>query len=208
MHRKSLVIKGMGVPRISIWTRGFLDSHVFKAAVLNPETGYICSGYIIGKCKLFNEFSFKRMKQLELELKAVRSEAAALMTKEAQIRKNLEEDVAKTTLESINEKREAIRCANRRAAYIKEHEENIKRLVEIDSKIRSSEISAKEELDALASALQSRFTTYAYGMTLHHVQNSFIPPIETDSCFEFYRGSHKEEDDQLRCMIKEVFHYD
>lgn len=207
MKQRMLKIRGMGVPRIFIWTLGVIHSHVLKTASVDNETGYICSSYVAGKCKLFNELSSKRVRQLENELKAVRAEAFDLMAEEVQIQKRLEEDVVNAAPSSVNEKRSAKRAAARRAEYLRKHETNIKRLGEIESKIRSCELNAKEELDAAASALQSCFTTYAHGMLFRPVQSSFIPPVEYTYCFELYQESHKEEDQQLRHILKEVFNY-
>lgn len=207
MKKKTLKIKGMFAPRIFIWMLGLLHGHIFKTAALDPETGYICSSYVTGKCKLFEELSSDRVRQLEYELKAVRAEAADLMIKEAQIRKSLEEDTIETIPVSIDEKRSIGRWESRRASYFKSHETNIKRLAEIDNKIRSCELNAKEELTAAAAALQNCFATYAHGVLFRPVQNSFIPPVKYTDCFELYRESHKDEDRQLYCILKEVFNY-
>ena len=208
MKQKTLKIKGMGVPRLIIWAQGFFHGRIIKTAGIDEETGYICSGYVTGKSKLFNELSSNRVKQLELELKAVRAEAFDLMAQDAQIRKNLEKDTAGDSPSTINEKRNAERCASRRASYSKRHEEIVQRLGEIDSKIRSCELNAREELDATASALQSIFSTYAHGMLLRPIQSKFIPPVEYKHCFDLYRESHKDEDQQIRYMLKEVYDYE
>ena len=208
MKKKILKMKGIGVPRIFIWILGLLHGRIFKTAALDSETGYICSSYITGKCKLFHGLSASRVKLLEQELKAVRSEAFQLMTQEAQIRKSLDKDVVGDAPDSINEKRNAARCAARRASYIQCHEENIRRLGQIDSKIRSCELNAREELDVTASELQSLFATYAHGMLLRPVQSRCIPPVEYNHCFDLYQESHKSEDQQLHCILKEVFQYD
>ena len=209
MNRTTLKIKGTGVPRICTWILGFVHGRILKTAVLDSETGYICSCYLINKWKLFEQYSFERVKQLELELKAVRSEAASLMAKEAQIRRNLENDVIEHSKGvSIDEKRAAGRCLKRQSAYKKNHEENMKRLIEIDSKIRSCEIGAKEEISATASELQSRFATYAQGMLLRPVQDTLIPPLEENNCFDFYQSSHNEEMQKLQKMIKETLYYE
>ena len=92
--------------------------------------------------------------------------------------------------------------------YKKNHEENMKRLIEIDSKIRSCEIGAKEEISATASELQSRFATYAQGMLLRPVQDTLIPPLEENNCFDFYQSSHNEEMQKLQKMIKETLYYE
>lgn len=208
MKQKTLKIRGMGVPRLFIWTHGFFQGRIIKTAGIDEETGYICSSYVTGKSKLFNELSSNRVKQLEQELKAVRSEAFDLMAQDAQIRKNLDEDTAGDSPSTINEKRNAGRCASRRASYSKRHEEIVQRLGEIDSKIRSCELNAKEELDATASALQSIFSTYAHGMLFRPIQSKFIPPVEYRYCFELYQESHKDEDQQIRHILKEVYDYE
>lgn len=207
MKQKTSKIKGMSVPSIFIWTHGFFQGHVTKTAAINQETGYISSSYITGKCKLFNEFSANRTKQLEQETKAVRVEAFELMAEEAWIRKNLEKKVNNTP-SSISEKRTAGHYASHISAATKRHKEIIKRLGEIDSKIRSCEFNAKAELDATASALQNIFAIYAHGVLFRPVQNSFIPPVEYKYCFDLYQESHKEEDQQIRFILKEVFNYE
>ena len=206
--QKTLKIKGMSVPRSFIWIHGFVQGKIFKTADIDEETNWICSGYVTGKCKLFNELSSNRVKQLEQELKAVRAEAFDLMAQEVQIRRKLNEDTVKTTPSTINERRNAGRCASRRAEYIKRHEKIIQRLGEIDTKIRSSELNAREELDATASALQNIFATYAHGMMFHPVQSKFIPPVEYEHSFEMYQEAHKEEDDQIRHILKEVLNHE
>lgn len=208
MKQKTLKIKGMGVPRLFIWVQGFFHGRIIKTAGIDEETGYICSGYVTGKSKLFNELSSKRVKQLEQELKAVRAEAFDLMAQDAQIRKNLEEDTTSDSISTINEKRNAERCASRRASYSKRHEEIVQRLGEIDSKIRSCELNAREELDATASALQSIFSTYAHGMLFRPIQSNFIPPVEYKHCFDLYQESHKNEDQQIRYILREVYDYE
>lgn len=208
MKANTLKIKGTSVPTILIWGLGFFHGRIIKTAAVNKETGYICSSYITSKCKRFNEYSSNRVKQLEQELKAVRTEAFDLMAQEVQISKLLEEDVANNKPSTINEIRHAARCNSRRASYRKSHEDIIIRLGEIDAKIRSCELNAREELDATASALQSIFATYGHGMLLCPVQNNFIPPIEYDHCFELYYESHKKEDAQIRYILKEVYNYE
>lgn len=105
MKQKTLKVKGMKVPRFFIWILGFIHSRILKTAVINPETGYICSSYVTDKCKLFNELSSRRVKQLENELKAVRTEAFVIIAEEAKIRKLLKEDVIGKFPSSINEKK-------------------------------------------------------------------------------------------------------
>lgn len=207
MRQKTLRIKGMRVPRLFIWVHGFFQGRIIKTAGVDEETGYICSGYIEGKRKLFNELSSNRVKQLELELKAVRAEAFDLMAQHAAVSKNLVEDVINEKPSTIDERRDAERCNSRRAEYSKHYEEIIKRLGEIDSKIRSSELNAKEELDATASCLQSIFATYGHGMMLHPIQSRYIPPVEYDYCFQLYDEAHRVEDQQIRYILKEVYSY-
>lgn len=208
MKRKTLKIKGMRVPRIFIWILGFFQGRIIKTATVDEETGYICSSYVTSKCKLFNELSSNRVKQLEQETKAVRAEAFDLMAQDARIRKNLDEDTVGGSPSTINEKRNAGRCASRRTSYLKHHEEIVQRLGEIDSKIRSCELNAREELDATSSALQSIFSTYAHGMLFRPVHSKFIPPVEYKYCFDLYKESHKDEDQQIRYILKEVFDYE
>ena len=208
MKQKTLKISGMGVPRIFIWLLGFMHGRILKTAILDEETGYICSSYVATKCKLFEEFAYNRVKQLEQELKAVRVEAFDIIGKESQIQKKLAEDIMEKEPSSINEKRDAKRCASRRASYKKMHEEHIKRLGEINAKIRACELNAKEELDATISAIQSRFGTYAHGMLCRPVKISFLPPIQYSHCFELYEKSHKEEDHQIHYILKEVLNYE
>lgn len=205
--KKKLKLKGMAVPRIFTWFLGFTHGFIFKTAALDPGTGYVCSSYITGKCKLFQELSSKRIKQLEQELKEARSEAFWIMTQEGMLRKKLQDDKTLDSPVSIDEKRKAERCVSRRASYLRTQEENIKRLGEIDSKIRSCELDAKEELDAVAAALQSRFSTYTHGMLLRPVQSSFIPPVNYEEAFYSYEETHKEQDEQLRNILKEVLNY-
>ena len=64
MSRKTLKIKGTGVPRICTWILGFVHGRILKTAVLDSETGYICSCYLINKWKLFEQYSFERVKKL------------------------------------------------------------------------------------------------------------------------------------------------
>lgn len=205
MKQKTLKIRGMGLPRFFIWILGFIHGRILKTAAVDTETGYICSAYVTSKCKLFNEQSLNRIRKLENELKAVRAEAFDLMAEEAQLRKRLEEDIIDKPPSSINEKRNAGRCAARHDGYIKNHENNVRRLGAIDAKIRSCELQAREELDATAAALQSRFATYAHGMLFCPVQSSLIPPVEYS--FQLYQESHKDENQQLRYILKEVFNY-
>lgn len=205
MKQKTLKIRGMGLPRLFIWILGFIHGRILKTAAVDPETGYICSAYVTSKCKLFNEQSLNRIRKLENELKAVRAEAFDLMAEEAQLRKRLEEDIIDKPPSSINEKRNAGRCAARHDGYIKNHENNVRRLAAIDAKIRSCELQAREELDATAAALESRFATYGHGMLFCPVQSSLIPPVEYS--FQLYQESHKDENQQLRYILKEVFNY-
>lgn len=209
MKQKALKIKGMSVPRIFIWFRGFFDGRILKTAGIDEETGYIYSSYITGKDKLFKGLSSNRVKQLEQELKAVRAEAFDLMVEDAQIRKKLDEDVVDDSPTSIDEKRNAGRCVSRRKEYRMHREELIQRLGEIDSKIRSCELNAKEELEATASVLQSIFSTYAHGMLFRPVQSKFIPPVEYEDSFDLYQESHKDENEQIRFILKEeVYNYE
>ena len=208
MRQKTLRIKGMRVPRVFIWLHGFFQGRIIKTAGVDEETGCICSGYVEGKRRLFNELSSNRVKQLELELKAVRAEAFDLMAQYASVKRNLTTDIMADKATTIDEKRVAERCASRRADYTKHYEKIIERLGEIDSKIRSSELNAREELDATASCLQSIFATYGHGMMLHPIQSRYIPPVEYDRCFQMYAEAHKDEDQQIRYILREVYSYE
>ena len=222
MKQKTLKIKGMGGPRCLIFLHGFFSGR-FKVAALNSETGCINSGYITEMCNLYDSLSHNRVKILENETKAVRCEAFDIMAEEAQIRMSLEEvkynETQKRELiegmkrNTIQEHRDAKKYQIDRHKLISEqnqlvskHRANIKRLGEIDEKIRSCELTAKEELEATATVLQSIFATYTKGALLRPVQPEYIPNIERYD-FKLYKQPHKDEDEQMRSILKEVFNY-
>ena len=227
MKHTTLNIPGMRVPRLIVFIHGFTSGRC-KVAGLDPETGCICSGYITEKIKLYNSLSHNRVKMLEDETKGVRSEAFYIMAEEAQIRQRQDEVQIQADEEAQKEERirepepktiQEIRDARRRQAdrnkkraqihanqeqLKSKHEENIKRLGEIDEKIRSCELRAREELEATATKLQSIFATYTKGVLLRPVLLKYIPVIDKYD-FELYKQSHEVEDQQMRSILKEVY---
>ena len=229
MKQPTLNIPGMRVPRPIVFIHGFASGRC-KVAGLDPETECICSGYITEKINLYDSLSHNRMKMLEDETKGVRSEAFDIMAEEAQIRQlqneaQAEADKANTeaqkpepepkTIQEIREaqKRNAARQANRNMINTNQdqlqsrHRENLKRLGEIDEKIRSCELRAQEELEATATKLQSIFATYTKGALLKPVLPKYIPVINRYD-FELYKQSHAVEDQQMRNILKEVYSYE
>ena len=166
MREKTLKIKGMRVPGLFIWLHGFFQGRITKTATVDEETGWISSSYITSKHKLFNELSAKRVKKLEQELKAVRMESFNLMLKESELRKKLEKNFVEIESEcsDIDKKRVIRSFQEQRVEDKKAYQEVIKRLGQIYSKIKSSELNAREELNATASAIQSMFSIYGQGM--------------------------------------------
>lgn len=226
MKQNTLNIPGMRVPRPFVFFHGFASGRC-KVAGLDPETGYICSGYITEKINLYDSLSHNRVKMLEDETKGVRSEAFDIMAEEAQIRQlqdeakakaeeaNAEDQKAEPEPKTIHEIRDAQkRKADRQAKHNminanqnqlkSKHEANLKRLGEIDEKIRSCELRAQEELEATATKLQSIFATYTKGALLKPVLPKYIPTIERCD-FELYKKSHEAEDRQMRNILKEVY---
>ena len=204
MREKTLKIKGMCVPGLFIWLHGFFQGRITKTATVDEETGWISSSYITSKRKLFNELSAKRVKKLEQELKAVRVESFNLMLKESELRKKLEKNFVEIDSEcsDIDKKRIIRSFQEQRVEDKKAYQEVIKRLGQIYSKIKSSELNAREELNATASAIQSMFSIYGQGMLyrLGPVQDKMIPPINYDT--------HKNETEQFRYLLKGVYDYE
>lgn len=226
MKQTTLNIPGMRVPRPIVFLHGFASGRC-KVAGLDPDTGCICSGYITEKINLYDSLSHNRVKMLEDETKGVRSEAFDIMAEEAQIRHLQNEAQAKAdeakkneerpepepkTIQQIRDaqKRKADRQANRNMITANQdqleskHQDNLKRLGEIDEKIRSCELRAQEELEATATKLQSIFATYTKGALLKPVLPKYIPAIERCD-FELYKQSHEAEDKQMRNILKEVY---
>lgn len=212
MREKTLKIKGMRVPGLFIWLHGFFQGRITKTATVDEETGWISSSYITSKRKLFNELSAKRVKKLEQELKAVRMESFNLMLKESELRKKLEKNFVEIDSEcsDIDKKRTIRSFQEQRVEDKKEYQEVIKRLGQIYSKIESSELNAREELNATASAIQSMFSIYGQGMLyrLGPVQDKMIPPIDYDRSFDLYIDTHKNETEQFRYLLKGVYDYE
>ena len=206
MREKTLKIKGMRVPGLFIWLHGFFQGRITKTATVDEETGWISSSYITSKHKLFNELSAKRVKKLEQELKAVRMESFNLMLKESELRKKLEKNFVEIESEcsDIDKKRVIRSFQEQRVEDKKAYQEVIKRLGQIYSKIKSS------ELNATASAIQSMFSIYGQGMLyrLGPVQDKMIPPINYDRLFDLYIDTHKNETEQFRYLLKGVYDYE
>lgn len=226
MKQTTSNIPGMRVPRPLVFIHGFASGRC-KVAGLDPETGYISSGYITEKIILYDSFSHNRVTMLEDETKGVRSEAFNILAEEAQIRQLQNEAQAKAddaqkneqlpepepkTIQEIREtqRRKADRQANHNMIKANQdqlkikHKDNLKRLGEIDAKIRSCELRAQEELEATATKLQSIFATYTKGALLKPVLPKYIPAIERCD-FELYKQSHEAEDKQMRNILKEVY---
>lgn len=229
MKQKTLNIPGMRVPRPVVFVHGFMSGR-FKVAGLDPETECIRSGYINEKINLYDCLAHNRVKMLEDETKGVRSEAFDIMAEEAQIRQLQNEIQAKAdeaqqneqnpepepkTIQEIRDaqKRKAERQANRNMISANQDQlknkrrENLKRLGEIDEKIRSCELRAQEELEATATKLQSIFATYTKGALLRPIHPKYIPVIKRHD-FDSYKQSHKAEDEQMRYILKEVYDYE
>ena len=208
MREKTLKIKGMRVPGLFIWLHGFFQGRITKTATVDEETGWISSSYITSKHKL----SAKRVKKLEQELKAVRMESFNLMLKESELRKKLEKNFVEIESEcsDIDKKRVIRSFQEQRVEDKKAYQEVIKRLGQIYSKIKSSELNAREELNATASAIQSMFSIYGQGMLyrLGPVQDKMIPPINYDRLFDLYIDTHKNETEQFRYLLKGVYDYE
>ena len=198
-------LRGLHVPRLFIWLMGFIHGRILKTAALDPDSGVICSGYVTGKCRLYNEVSSKRVESLEYELKGVRAEAASLMTEESLLRCRIRDYPAEKKPVTVNERRSESRTRAEKSAAAGRRSEIIRRLVEIDGRIRSCELAAREELDAIAGALQSRFSTYAHGVTLRPVTDKHIPAVSYETSFELYRAAHRRDDDHLAKIIQEVY---
>lgn len=224
MKQKTLNVPGMKVPRPFVFAHGFVSGRL-KVAGLDPETECICSGYITEKLNLYDSVSHNRVQKLEDETKAVRSEAFDIMADEVQIRQLLakvqarksqkDELIANMKPVTIQEIREVQKhqadkhdlCSDQ-DKLVSKHRDNIKRLGEIDEKLRSCELRAQEELEATATALQSIFATYTKGALLRPIHPKYIPIIERYN-FELYKQSHQVEDDQMRNILKEeVFDYE
>lgn len=229
MKQTTLNIPGMKVPRTFVFIHGFISGRC-KVADLDSETGCINSGYITEKINLYNSLAHNRVKMLEDETKGVRSEAFDIMAEEAQIRQLQNEARAKAaeiqkesmapepepkTIQDIRdfERRKAYRLQKRTAIsddqnhLNRKHDANIKRLGEIDAKLRSCELRAQEELEATATKLQSIFATYTKGALLKPVLPKYIPHIERYD-FELYKQSHEVEDQQMRFILMEVYNHE
>ena len=202
---KKLKLRGLGVPRIFIWMLGFSHGCIFGTAVVDSDTGYISSGYITEKCRLFNKLSSEYVALMENELKAIRSEASGLMADEASLRKQMDEISTPEFIKTISEKRAARAAADNMSVCVRKHKGVIERLVEISGKITSREITAREELDATASALQGLFAVYARGMLIKPVRASMIPPVEYEKCFDIYHKAHERENQKMEIILKEVY---
>ncbi len=204
MNRK-LKLKGLGVPRFIIWLLGFSHGCIFRTAMVDPETGLISSGYITEKCRLFNKLSSECVGVMENDLKAIRADAAKLLSDEASLRKEADEIRMPESMDTVAEKRAARTAAADMSACVKEHKRSLDRLVEINGKIISREVSAREDLDAIANALQGLFAVYARGMLIKPVRASMIPPVEYEKSFEIYHAAHEKEDRQMAVVLKEVY---
>lgn len=229
MKKNRMYVPGMRVPRPIVFLHGFVSGRC-KAVGLDPETGLICSGYITEKLNLYDSLSHDRVKQLEDETKDVRSEAFGIMVEEVQIRQSLDEVQAKddevrrnellpkpepVTIQEIRDARKRQAVINKHRAQIDDdqqqlaskHKANIKRLGEIEEKIRSCELKAQEEMESAAARLQSIFATYTKGALLRPVQPSCIPVINRYD-FELYKQSHEAEDKKMRSILAEVYSYE
>lgn len=205
MKQKTLKLRGLHTPRIFLWIMGFHHSHILKTAVVDSETGLVCSGYITEKCKLFYELGSHRIKALEGELKAVRTEAAGLIAEVTLLQKRLEQGEGSQTMPvSVNDERKLKRKARFKESAEVRYEKIIRRLIEIEKKIDSCELIAYEELQATSNALQGCFAAYCHGMLLKGIQEKVIPEIDMNRIFQHYADVHKEEMEHLRNMTRGV----
>ena len=204
--KKKKKLKGLKVPRIFIVLLGFIHGIIFKIASIDPDSGYISSGYITEKRRCFNELSNCMVADMVDELKAVRAEASKLMKDEARIRKNIEETALPENGMTVREKRACIEAAKKRAEYTRKYDETVDRLVEIREKINSRQLQCREERDSVSNALQSRFACYGRGMLLKQIPERMIPPVEYEKCFDLYTKNYEEEDLRMDCIVKETEH--
>ena len=154
----------------------------------------------------------KRWDALIKGMKQAAAESFNLLLKESELRKKLKKNFVEIDSEcsDIDKKRTIRSFQEQRVEDKKAYQEVIKRLGEIHSKIKSSELNAREELKATASAIQSMISIYGQGMLyrLGPEQDKMIPPLDYDRSFELYIDTHKAETEQFCYLLKGVYDYE
>lgn len=207
MKAKNPKVKGLRVPRFLLFLLGLLHGKLLKTAAIDPATETISSSYISGKQKAFGEYCAQMLRNMENELKAVRGEAAALFTEEADLRRQLG-DIPTDTPSGIQGKRQMRRSGNQKRRLEARHNEIIQRLMEIQTKLRSRELMVREEMTATASAIQSVFSSYGHGALLIPFYGTYIPAVTFEEYFSMYQETHLKETIQLNALLKEVYTYE
>lgn len=205
-------------PRPFVFLHGFVDGRT-HASGINGQSGHLDGAYISGKNYLFDEFVKKNVFHLNQDLAAIRTEGEVLMLEYANL-PILEDDappsaapIASTDApKDPRQKRAKAKkdakaqqdAAAARQKYQQEldhRREVLRRLVEIDHRIRSRELECVTRLKATSDALKERFMVYGHGVLLRAFSTENIPELDFTKQLDDYYAAHADFGKRLRTII-------
>ena len=184
-----LPVKGIGVPRILIWLKGFLHK-VLRTGTVDKDTGTLCSGYIFGQIHSFNQACVTRREEAEARLASFWSKADELLIdfKALNATPVAEENVRnKVPQEEIY----AGSLARKREADQKKRHELLKAMAELENIIYSEYIMAQDQMQATNHKLLSTFCCYGHGLTLQPVSSTMLPKVSFTEYAEEILNNHE-----------------
>lgn len=205
MAQQNGKLPGMHIPCIFLWLLGAFHGKVLKTAAIDPDTGCISSGYVEGKIRLFQGLCAGTAAQLERDLKAAWTEAADLAAEEALLDRQLAGIPVPRAAATVEERRQAKRSRSRRDALDARRLALLKRLIELDHKIRSRELETRAHLDRTVQILQSRLAAYGHGALLSPFYQKYIPPVNYAPAFAAYEQAYRQDRDRLSRILEEVY---
>lgn len=169
-----LPVKGIRIPRIFLWGRGFIHGKIIHSGGLNPETGTISSGYITGQIKRFNSACIVRCESTAEKLKKEWADADQLL---------IELSKASPETESLT--------------VLK-----MKRLSDLANIIRSELNQTQDQIEATAEMLLSTFACYGHGLLMKPVYDHNLPNISCEHVEKILKN-HEVTWNAITSVLKE-----
>lgn len=208
MRKKKTVLpmKGLRTPRIFLWILGFIHGKVLHTGGLDPETGTISSGYIIGQTKRFRNACVTRRERAEEVLAKEWADADRLLIDLSNINAALAatSDYQALANQTSVQTRAQEKAATQHASSNAERLAILKRLADISNAIRSEIDLAHNQAEATAEMLMSTFCCYGHGLLMKPVFARNLPSISFEDCAAQILVNHEATWNAIVTMQKEV----
>lgn len=224
--KSDIKLNAVHTPRPVVFLHGFVDGRT-HASSINTESTLLDGAYISGKRYLFDEHVKKNFSQLDQGLTAIRTEADVLMLEYNSL-PPLDRTAVPTaapvppagapeSIEAARQKRSAAKKAAKAqqdadAAQAKHQQqldrrlEVLRRLVEIDHRIRSRELECITRLKATSDALKERFMVYGHGVLLRAFSTDCVPELDFTEQLSNYYDAHADFTRRLKSIINKNIH--